>query len=111
MTTFTWTPEFGSSGQATPNVTVNKFGDSYEQRVAQGMNSVKESWSLTFAQRESAEFTAIAAFLVARGGVEAFNWTTPEGNAIVAVCRAWNKLPQKGSRWTVTATFEQVFES
>lgn len=111
MTTFTYTPEFGSSGDTTPTVNVNKFGDGYEQRVVQGMNSGPTTWNLQFANRESAEGLAILAFLVARAGVEAFLWTPPlESTALVFKCQKWSKAPQKGSRYNITAVFEQVFE-
>lgn len=110
MTTFTWIPEFGSSADIEPNVAVQKFGDGYEQRQAKGMNSQAETWSLAFANRDASEFADIIAFLKARGAVEAFNWTTPDGDAIVVVCRKWSKTPQKGNLRTINATFEQVFE-
>ncbi len=111
MTTFTWTPEFGADGGYSPNVVVNKFGDGYEQRILAGMNSLPVSWNLQFANRESAEGLAIMAFLNAREGVESFEWTPPlETDPLVFVCRKWNKIPQKGSRLTIMATFDQVFE-
>lgn len=111
MTTFTWTPEFGSSGDYAPNVTINKFGDGYEQRILLGMNSSPGIWNLTFANRETDEGSDILDFLIAREAVEAFLWTPPlESDALVFVCRKWNKAPQKGNRYTITATFEQVFE-
>ncbi|MGZ6477657.1 MAG: phage tail protein [Bdellovibrionales bacterium] len=110
MTVFTWTPEFGAQGDVTPNVSKQQFGDGYQQRQAKGLNPISESWPVAFANRESAEGAAILAFLTARGGVEAFTWTTPEGNSIVVVCSKWSKLLVKGSRWTITAQFDQVFE-
>ncbi len=111
MTTFSYTPEFGATGAYSPNVVVNKYGDGYEQRVQAGMNSVAGVWNLQFANRESAEGLAIMAFLAAREGVEAFIWTPPlETDPLVFVCRKWEKSPAKGSRLTITATFEQVFE-
>lgn len=113
MTEFTWVPEFGISGDFAPAITVNKFGDGYQQRVAQGMNSIAGTWPLTFANRESAEATAILNFLIARGATEAFNWTPPDGaeTSLVFVCPKWSVIPVKGeNRKTITATFEQVFE-
>ena len=45
-----------------PNVTVLNFGDDYEQRQAQGLNRIKEEWSLTFT-RSYNEINAIDDFL------------------------------------------------
>lgn len=108
--TFTWIPEFGVEGDVTPNVTIVKFGDGYQQRQPAGMNTMTESWPLTFANREPDESAAILAFLVARGGAESFDWTTPEGIDIQVICSKWSKIPQKGGRFSITATFDQVFE-
>jgi len=110
MTEFTWIPEYGAQADVTPSVSVSQFGDGYQQRQAKGINSIAEAWSLTFANREADESTEILAFFTARGGVEAFEWTTPENNDIVVVCAKWQKIPQKAGRWSINATFQQVFE-
>lgn len=108
--TFSYNPEFGTNATVKPNVTQVKYGDGYEQRFASGMNSIAEIWNVSFVNRESADGLAIIAFLTARGGVERFNWTSPEGTVGVWVCREWNKVPKKGNRWDISASFEQVFE-
>lgn len=111
MTTFTWVPEYGSQKSIKPSVMVNKFGDGYEQRFATGMNSVAQNWPLAFNNRDATESSAIEAFLIARGGVEAFTWTPVDtGTALTFVCRMWNKIMVPGNFFTITATFEQVFE-
>jgi len=111
VSVFTFTPDFGAQAAYKPRVRVTKFGDGYEQRVGDGINIRPASWPLKFAMRDDTERTGILAFLEARNGVEAFDWTPPfGGSAIRAVCRNWEWTPEKANLSTITATFEQVFE-
>lgn len=111
MLSFTWTPEFGATKSVKPLVNPVKFADGYEQRIATGMNSIVQTWSLSFANREPEEALAIETFLINRAAVEAFEWTPPgSADPLVFVCRAWDMTPQKGGRYSISTTFEQVFE-
>lgn len=109
--TFNWYPDIASDNTETPTVNVTKFGDGYEARVANVINVIPQSWSVTFTRgRDSGECQAIWAFLRARKGVQAFNWTNPFGEAGVYVARKWTSTSNEGFL-TVKTTFEQVFES
>lgn len=109
MSTFTHTPEFGAPKQVRPRVSAIKFGDGYEQRVAQGLNTQLEVWNLTFANRDEEEANEIDDFLIARGGVESFDWTPPGAAASKKfVCREWTRVIQKANLYSISATFEQV---
>lgn len=111
MSTFTFTPDFGASVEVKPRVRVVRFGDGYEQRVGDGINTKPQNWSLRFSNRDDAEAAAIVSFLDARGGFEAFNWTPLLASTpIRVVCREWNRSIDRHNLNTVTATFEQVFE-
>lgn len=113
MSVFIWTPEFGATNNPTATVIEAKFGDGYSQRQAAGMNSVSDVWTLSFNNRSPEEGAAIKAFLKARGGREAFDWTPPfETTPIKVVCRAgnWSVVTIKGGFVSVSAKFEQVFE-
>lgn len=120
--TFTWAPDFQSTGEYQPNVKVNSFGDGYEQRVAFGINTNPSKWTLYFTNRTDSEAIAIDAFLQAAGGVASFLWTPPgEGLAKKFVCRKWTKAPTAGNGvktggvmafiWTINATFDEVYEA
>lgn len=112
MTTFTFTPEFGPRATYKPRVRNISFGDGYQQRQAEGLNSRQQSWDLTFAYRSQTEADQILAFLTARNAVEAFDWTPPyESTAIKVVCREWSKSVERSNLNTITARFEQVFEA
>lgn len=111
MPTFTWTPEFGSSKSSKPTVTVVKFGDGYEARQSDIINSNPKSWSLDFKSRDVSEIDAIEDFLDARGAVEAFDWTPPRASVSVrVVCRQWDRTIDHSATDSLTATFEQVFD-
>ena len=45
-----------------PKVNLAKFGDAYEQRLANGINNLEESYSITFNNRTKEEIDDIIAF-------------------------------------------------
>ena len=111
MSTFTWTPDFGAAADYKPRVRVARFGDGYEQRVPDGINTARDAWNLRFAVRNDTETNAILAFLRARNAFEAFNWTPPgEATAILVVCREWQRTFDAHNQNTITATFIRVYE-
>lgn len=111
MAVFTWIPDRGFRTENKPRVLSAKYGDGYEQRVADGINSLIRSWSLTFKSRTIIDSDAMVAFLEARGGVEAFDFTPPgTSTTYKVICSQWNvSYPATVGR-DLTATFTQVFE-
>lgn len=110
MATFTYTPDYGAQVSVKPRVRIAQFGDGYEQRIADGINVRAQVWSLQFTNRTDTEAGNITTFLEARNGVEAFDWTPPNGSAIKVVCREWSKTVTRYNLNSVSATFQQVFE-
>lgn len=112
--TFTWSPQKGFTPDRTPNVSVVKLGDSYEQRQAKGINPLMSKYPLTFIGYDDDKclkpnvVKQVDAFLTARMAVESFYWTPSDtGVQGLYVCRSWS--PQKtGSVYQLSATFEQV---
>ena len=51
MATFTWIASIGASLTVKPNVRKVSFGDGYEQRLAYGINTQPEVWSLEVSRR------------------------------------------------------------
>jgi phage-related protein len=112
MATFTWDADYGASMDKEPRVIAIQFGDGYIQRQAETMNPIKESWSLSFSNRESTEIDDIEEFLTDRGGAENFDWTPPRGStAYKYICRNWKRTITIGTYDTLTATFERVYET
>ncbi len=111
MSTFTWTPDFGASKKSKPSVTQVKFGDGYEQRIVQGLNTNPAMWDVKFSLREDDESNEIIDFLEARGASESFDWTPPLSDTEYKfVCREWGMSTDYHNKNTITAVFEQVFE-
>lgn len=109
MATFTYKPAQGASRNISPRVRTAQFGDGYMQRVGDGINTQPRVWDLTFS-RKKADIDAIDAFLAARGGVESFDWTPPDGSAQGKfICKTWAKSMPSVRVQTLSGTFEEVF--
>ncbi len=107
MELFTWiTPNAKLKEQ--PRVLTAQFGDGYSQESADGLNALLQVWTLKFDDIYAHDARAIRDFLVARKGVEKFQYRSQLGETIAVKCREWDIEPAKKGRLTVTATFEQV---
>lgn len=113
MAVFDWAESNKLTLTEQPRVTATRFGDGYEQRSADGLNNLAQVWDLNFEQVDPAVADDILAFLRARGGVEAFDWTPRWATDPIRVkCPKWTRSPEGLGDGTsrITATFEQVFE-
>jgi len=84
MTAFTYSsPDWGCSPTLTPRVLTVTFGDGYEQRVPDGLNTILPSWPLNFTKRTQVEAQGIYAWLIANNAhYTPFDWAAPgEGTA------------------------------
>lgn len=108
--TFTWQATGTPTGETKFRVRTAQFGDGYAQRVADGINNKVQSWPLQFTGIK-ADMQAIAAFLDARQGYQAFYWTPPAGVQGLYMASTYSLSPQGGAAYTLTATFNQVFKA
>jgi phage-related protein len=74
---FIWSPSYASQLQLKPAVNTIKFGNGYEQRVPDGINTNALRFNLTFEGRDKGETRAIAHFLHKRKGSEGFFFNFP----------------------------------
>ncbi len=102
-------PDLGAERSVKPSVSVIKFGDGYEQRVANGINFTPKVWSVSFTNA-GPMVKEILAFLEGLGGLEAFSWTDPLDDTANYVCREWSSSRQGQGVYRINATFEQVYE-
>lgn len=108
---FEWKPDLGAAPSSKPLVSAVSFGDGYELRVGESLNRVKTTWTLTFT-RTAQEALKIRQFLMDRAGLESFQWTDPLNQTNIYVCREWQgPVQQQKGLYTISANFEQVFES
>lgn len=78
----TISPDLDSKRSYTPRILRAEFGDGYLQAGADGINAYKESWALTFSNRQLADIEAIKTMLETCGGWQAFYWTPPGETAL-----------------------------
>jgi len=109
-------PDKGLTRQSTPRVLRVQFGDGYEQRVAEGLNSLQETYNIAYSNRPKAEIDDIVAFMDDKKGVTKFDYVIPDTNnggetTIKVVCEQYNLTYVNDSSYTFTATFRRVYEA
>ena len=89
-----------------------KFGDGYEQRTPEGINTRLLKVSLVFDKRNEAETTAISHFLHQRGGSEAFAYLPPSPYSSMKkfVCRSWDVTMNFENNYSIKVDLEEVVE-
>lgn len=99
-----------------PRVLVARFGDGYEQRLADGINTIEEQYEVSFLNRPKAEIDDLIVYFDAKGGVTSFNFTIPDTNAspqekvVKVVCANYTRVYVNTNCYSCTATFRRVYE-
>jgi len=111
-------PDKTMSRTSTPSVRKISFGDGYEQRVASGINNLKQSYTVSFNNRTKEEIDDITGYLDSLNGVSKFSFTIPDSNAasndetvIKVVCDSVNQTYNTGDFYSASATFRRVYEA
>jgi phage-related protein len=109
-------PDKGLTRSSSPRVLVARFGDGYEQRIANGINSIDESFNVTFNNRTKEEIDDITGYLGSLNGVTAFSYTIPDSNnsgetTIKVVCDTFTQNYSYNDFYSASATFRRVYEA
>ena len=109
-------PDKGLNASTTPRIFLTKFGDGYEQRLANGINNLEQNFSISFQRRAKAEIDDVIAFFVNKNGVTPFNFTYPDSNnsgetTIKVLCENWDQPWDYDEFYSCSATFRRVYES
>ena len=110
-------PDRSLARTSKPRVLRVQFGDGYEQRVAEGINNINESYAVTLNNRPKAEIDDVVAFLDSLNGVTAFNFTIPDTNGvgnettIKVVCEDYGLTYNNDEGYSCSATFRRVYEA
>ena len=110
-------PDKGFKRDNKPKVHVISFGDGYEQRLADGINNLEQSISVSFSTRPKAEIDDLVAFFESLGGVTKFRFDLEDSNAgsstetIKCTCAQWNQTWAYDKFYSLTATFKRVYEA
>ena len=96
-------PDRTLSRQSTPLVKVANFGDGYQQRVADGLNPLGETFQVTFNNREKSIADDIIDFFAASKGVTSFGFTYPDTNSTTSVTATVNGAVNSSTSVTLDA--------
>ena len=108
-------PDKSLSRASKPKVHLATFGDGYEQRLADGINSIKETFNVSFQTRPKADIDDIVGYFESLKGVTAFNFTIPDSNnsgesVVKVVCDDYSISYDYGDFYSASATFRRVYE-
>lgn len=106
------TVDRGLSRQSTHRVLTSKFGDGYEQRVLDGINTKNEQFSITLNNRTREEINKVARFLDNYAG-KAFEFTITNHDAdevIKVVAEDYNISYPQETVHSLQTTFRRVYE-
>tara|TARA_A100001515_G_scaffold138184_2_gene131531 strand:+ start:581 stop:964 length:384 start_codon:yes stop_codon:yes gene_type:complete len=110
-------PDKGMTRSNEPVIFKAEFGDGYQQRIANGINNLKQEFSVSFATREKAEIDDIVGFFESTNGVTAFDFTFADTNASGNEETVKVYVSQFTQNWdyddfyTLSATFVRVYEA
>ena len=96
-----------TSGQIEVKTKSNSFGDGYEQSVADGINAVRHTLSLSWPVLTFAQASQIHEFLKSRKG-QPFRWAQPGQAAQTWRCIKWTRPFDRGV-CSMTAELTEVF--
>ena len=110
-------PDKGMSRSNEPVIFKAEFGDGYQQRIANGINNLKQQFSVSFATREKAEIDDIVGFFESTNGVTAFDFTFADTNAsgneetVKVYVSEFTQNWDYDDYYTLSATFVRVYEA
>jgi len=113
------TPDKTMTRSSSPKVLLASFGDGYEQRQADGINLVKETYSLSFINREKVFIDDVVAYLNNLKGTTKFIITIPDTNNttrtgerdVKVVCVDYNTTFSYDDFYGLTISLRRVFEA
>tara|TARA_B100002019_G_C21095167_1_gene510637 strand:- start:131 stop:505 length:375 start_codon:yes stop_codon:yes gene_type:complete len=111
------TPDKTMTRQSNPKVLLANFGDGYEQRVADGINSIKETYNLQFRNREKTFVDDVITFLDSKKGVTKFSFTIPDTNSggnektVKVVCDNYTTNYEYDEYYTLNVNLRRVYEA
>lgn len=94
-----------------------QFGDGYSQAVGDGINTRVQSWNINVigniapgaCANDSGDYLEVKAFLDARQGWQSFLWAPPGEPEGLYRCSGYSAVQTGPTIWSLSATFQQVF--
>lgn len=96
------------SRQTQHRVLTANFGDGYEQRVLDGINTKDDSFSVSFTNRSAEDIELIAGYFDLKAGKN-FNFTV-RAETLKVVCESYSISYIQDSVYSLQTTFRRVYE-
>ena len=109
-------PDKGFVKADAPRVLSTAFGDGYEQRLADGINVLDQSFTLQFKTRAKAEIDDLITFFVSLGGVDVCKFTYADSNSggseasVKAIARNWSQTFDHGDFYSLSVVLDRTYE-
>lgn len=106
------TVDRGLSRESSHRVLTSRFGDGYEQRLLDGINTKQDTFSFSLNNRPTAEINKVAKFFDNYAGRSfSLKITNYDGDeTIKVVCDAYNTVYIYEEVHSIQATFRRVYE-
>lgn len=93
-----------------PRVLINDFGDGYSQRVADGINTINRTITVSYTGTAT-QISVYNDFFTNLSGASSFDWAPPnESTSLKWICKEWSIRDLGPSVQQLDATFTQVFD-
>lgn len=101
-----------SSAQSTKYATLKvRFGNGYEQRTPDGINTTQRSWTITYNNLSTTDRNTVWTFLNTVQGTAWWTWTPPGGTSLKWVVDGdVQERVLSGNLYTISFTARQVFD-
>jgi phage-related protein len=109
-------PDKGFQKRDKARIYQTKFGDGYEQRLANGINTLDQVFMLNFKTRPKAEIDDLVTFFVGLNGVDLCRFTYADSNAggsetaVKAIATEWTQTFDFGDFYSLSVTLTRVYE-
>lgn len=108
---FWWKPSYNARINNKPRIKTNQFGNGYQQRIVDGLNSNLIEFSLVFENRNEKETVSILHFLKERNGQQSFVYNLPtiysKSNSNLTtkfICFEWNSTYISYNNYSIEMT-------
>ena len=113
-TPFPTSPQIDQSSSKTTTNDIIKvsLGNGYEQRTPNGINYIRDKWSVTWSGLNTSERDTIVAFIQAISDGSVATWTTPfDSSSKKFILEGdWSISDGGGAVYNIAASFKQVFD-
>lgn len=107
----------GLSRASTHNVLTAQFGDGYEQRVLNGINTKQDVFNISFNNRTAEDINLIAAFLDLKAGksfdfviTDTYSSGSLSNSTVKVICNDYNVNYTREQFHSLTCTLKRVYE-